>query len=100
MAAARRGDLVQIHNVILSPEARPDSLPDSTKQVAFEGWIKGFLEDDIADIDQTVNITTFIGRTLSGRLVEVAPGYDHNFGRPRPELLTIGRELSNHMLKS
>jgi hypothetical protein len=40
-----------------------------------------------------VRIETLIGREISGTLVSVNPTYDHNFGLPQKELLSIGREL-------
>ena len=90
--SARKGDFVQIHKVILAPEERPLDLPAATKAVPYEGWIKGNLLDNKAAIGDTVRIETFIGRELSGPLVEINPVYDHNFGKPRPELLSIGKE--------
>lgn len=90
---ATRGDLVQIHKVILKPEQRPENLPECTKAVSYEAWIKGFLLDDKAKVGDTVRIETFIGRELSGTLEVVNPIYDHNFGKPRPELLRIGMEV-------
>jgi len=89
--SALRGDLVQIHKVILKPEQRPEGLPECTKSVPYETWIKGFLLDDKAKIGDTVRIETFIGRQLSGTLVEVNPAYTHNFGKPQPTLLAVGR---------
>lgn len=91
--SAHKGDLVQIHKVILTPEQRPADLPAPTKAVPYEAWIKGLLLNKEAKIGDTVQIETFIGRQLSGTLVEVNPLYDHNFGKPRPELLSIGKEV-------
>ena len=88
---ALKGDLVQIHKVILTPEQRPENIPASTKAVPYEGWIKGFLLDKEARIGDTVRIETFIGRQLSGALVEVNPEYTHHFGKPQPALLAVGR---------
>lgn len=90
---AAKGDLVQIHKVILTPEQRPEGLPESTKAVPYEAWIKGFLLDEKAKVGDAVRIETFIGRELSGTLVEVNPVYGHNFGKPRLELLRIGMEV-------
>ena len=90
---ARRGDLVQIHKVILTPEQRPENIPACTKAVPYEAWIKGFLLDDQARIGDTVKIETFIGREVSGSLTEVNPVYTHNFGKPRPALLPVGMEV-------
>jgi len=89
---ARRGDLVQIHKIILTPEQRSQDLPASTKAVPYEAWIKGFLLEDRAKIGSTVRIETFIGREISGTLVEINPVYSHNFGKPRPELFHCGKE--------
>jgi hypothetical protein len=89
MADAKRGDLVQIHKIILEPDQRPDNLPACTKSVPYECWIKGFFLDDEARIGDTVRIETFIGRELVGTLVEVNPTYDHNFGKPQRDLLLV-----------
>ena len=96
---ALKGDLVQIHKVILTPEQRPENIPASTKAVPYEGWIKGFLLDKEARIGDTVRIETFIGRQLSGTLVEVNPVYDHNFGKPQPALLSAGMEAKKRIEK-
>ncbi len=92
MADAKKGDLVQIHKIILKPDQRPDSLPESTKSVPYECWIKGFLLNGKAAIGDEVRIETFIGREISGTLYTVSPVYDHNFGLPQNELLTVGNE--------
>jgi len=92
MANARRGDLVQIHKIILEPDQRPDSLPSCTKSVPFECWIKGFLIDENANLGDEVRIETFIGREISGTLCQVNPVYDHDFGVPQEALLSIGKE--------
>lgn len=94
-----RGDLVQIHKDILTPEQRPKDIPASTKSVPYEAWIKGFLLDDEARLGDTVRIETFIGRQLSGTLVDVNPMYTHHFGKPQPALLSAGIEARKRMEK-
>lgn len=96
MADAKKGDLVQIHKIILKPDQRPDSLPESTKFVPYECWIKGFLLNSQAMTGEEVQIETFIGREISGILVSVNPAYDHSFGLPQMELLSVGRELKKN----
>jgi hypothetical protein len=89
---AQKGDLVQIHVVVLEPGKRSENLPEATRGVPYEGWLKGFLLEEQAQIGQTVRIETFIGRQLSGILTEINPVYEHNFGKPQPELNFIGKE--------
>jgi len=64
MTDAAKGDLVQIHNIILTPEQRPESLPPETRAVPFEGWVKGFLVDEAASLGQEVTIETLAGREM------------------------------------
>jgi hypothetical protein len=99
MADAKRGDLVQIHKIILEPSQRPDSLPACTRSVPYECWIKGFLVDEDANLGDEVKIETFIGREISGKLYQVNPTYDHNFGVPQRELIAIGNE-AHHELRA
>lgn len=94
---ATKGDLVQIHKVVLTPEQRPETLPESTKAVPYEAWIKGFLLNAEARVGDTVRIETFSGRKLSGTLEAVNPMYEHNFGKPRPELLRVGTEVKKRI---
>ena len=97
MTAAKRGDLVKIHQIVLEPDQRPDTLPACTRAVPYEGWIKGFLMDESANIGDEVRIETFIGREISGTLYEVNPIYDHNFGVAPKELLRVGNEAKNKL---
>ena len=96
-AKAEKGTWVQIHKVILAPEERAAALPEETKKVPLEMWVKGFLLDATAQEGEQGNIKTVIGRQVQGELVKVAPGYDHNFGVPPQELLSVGMELRNRL---
>lgn len=89
---AREGDLVQIHIVALQPEERAHNLPEVTRAVPYEGWVKGFLLDAQATVGEEVRIKTFIGRVVTGTLAAINPVYDHDFGRPQAALNTIGTE--------
>ena len=97
VADAKRGDLVQIHKIVLEPDQRSDNLPSCTKSVPYECWIKGFLIDEDADMGGEVRIQTFIGREISGVLCQVNPIYDHNFGEPQKELLSIDNEARRQL---
>jgi len=75
----KKGEWVQIHDIILRPGERSVKIPEETKGVPLELWVKGFLKED-ARIGGRVEITTIIGRTVSGELVDVNPTYDYGFG--------------------
>ncbi len=89
---AKKGDWVQIYRVIVEPGQRTAKLPEDTKNVQYDLRVKGFIDQD-ANIGDEVTITTAADRKLSGKLVKVNPGPGHDFGRPVPELITIGKEL-------
>jgi hypothetical protein len=88
---AKSGDLVQIHIMVLDPTERSKNLPEETKKVPYEGWVKGFLVDKEAAIGDLVTISTLIGREIQGKLDSINPKYQHDFGEPQPELLMIGK---------
>jgi hypothetical protein len=89
---AWRGDLVQIHVVVLRPEERTASIPDCTKAVPYEAWVKGFLVDESARIGDPVRIRTFAERELRGELAAIEPAYGHGFGKPPVELIRASLE--------
>ncbi len=90
---AKKGDWVRIHKVILTSDERAPQVPDDTKQVPFEMWDKGFLLDDFASVGDEVNVETIIGRTLSGKMIEINPQFNHGWGKCIPEILHIGRQV-------
>jgi len=89
----KKGDWVRIHNIVLTPDHRATQVPEDTRKVPLELWTKGFLLDGEAKIGDNVKIETYIGRTVSGKLIEINPNYEHDFGECIPELLYIGRQL-------
>ncbi len=90
---ARRGDWVEVHSILLSPEERSRKVPEDTKRVPLEMWARGFLIDEEAGVGDEVEIETAIGRRLHGSLSNLRPGYSHSFGESLPELLCIGKQL-------
>lgn len=89
----RKDQWVRIHDIVLKPEERTGNLPEDTKKVPLELWVKGFLLSD-AEIGDAVSVRTITGRIMQGTLVEISPSYDHGFGRTFiPELLEIGISL-------
>lgn len=91
------GDWVQIHSVVLQPGSRAPQVPDDTQKVPLEMWCKGFALNK-AEIGAELSIRTVNGIVLSGTLTAVNPRYEHDFGSPVRELMTIGMEL-RRMLK-
>jgi len=89
---AKRGDWVRIHNIVLEVGQRATNIPEETQKVPLEMWDKGFLLEDSANIGDNVKIETYIGRKIEGKLIEVNPYYEHDFGKCVPELLYIGRQ--------
>lgn len=92
MAKVSAGTWVQIHSIVLKPEERTGKLPEGTKKVPLEMWVKGFLKED-AEMGDTVTIETITGRESSGTLVAAEPAYSHGFGDIYiPEMLKIGMQ--------
>jgi hypothetical protein len=91
-AQAKKGDWVQIRQIVLEPNQRSAQLPEDTRQVPLMLFVKGFLTSD-ADLGDRVTITTVIGRRLNGELVAIQPSYGHSFGPAPRELVSIGSEL-------
>ncbi|MCL1982970.1 MAG: 2-amino-4-oxopentanoate thiolase subunit OrtA [Clostridiales bacterium] len=88
----KKGEWVRIHKIILKPEERAPQVPEDTKKVPLEMWVKGFLDAD-AEIGSEVSITTVTGRKETGELTEVNPCYDHSFGKFIPEFLAIDKQV-------
>ena len=86
---AKKGDWVMIHNIVLKPEERSANLPEDTKKVPLEMWVKGYLQSD-AKLGDTVTVITRTGRTAVGELVNKTQKYEHSFGSLVPEVLKIG----------
>ncbi|MCT4595142.1 MAG: 2-amino-4-oxopentanoate thiolase subunit OrtA [Anaeromicrobium sp.] len=89
---AKAGDWVLIHNIVLKPEERAAQVPDDTKKVPLECFVKGFLMED-GVVGDRVKVKTITGRIEEGTLREVNPAYTHNYGKFIPELLQIGITL-------
>ncbi len=79
---------VQIHKIILKPEERSQNLPEDTKMVPLEMWVKGYLLED-ACINDVVKIKTTTGRIEIGVLIQENPSYMHTYGNFVPEILKI-----------
>jgi hypothetical protein len=92
MSAAKRGDWVQIHQIVLNPEERAPQVPDDTKQVPLELWVKGYALSE-ANLGEQIEIETTTGRNVKGELSAVNPKYVHSFGEFVPELLKVDKQV-------
>lgn len=92
MNSAKKGDWVQIHQIVLKPEERAPQVPDDTKKVPLELWVKGYALSD-AKAGEQIEIETTTGRKVKGDLVAVNPRYIHSFGEFVPELLRVDRQV-------
>ena len=88
----KKGEWVRIHKVILTPAERAPQVPEDTKKVPLEMWVKGYLESD-AEMGDEVNVTTTTGRKETGTLTAVNHSYGHGFGDFIPELLVIDNQV-------
>lgn len=86
-----KGEWVRIYKIILQPSERAPQVPDDTKKVPLELWVKGFLTNE-AEMGENVEIETVTGRTEEGKLIEVNPYYTHDYGKFIPELLVIDKQ--------
>lgn len=88
----KKGEWVSIHKNILEPSQRAPQVPDDTKAVPLELWVKGYLQKD-ANIGDEVEVVTLTKRIENGTLLEVNPTYKHDFGKFVPELLKVGAQV-------
>ncbi len=90
---AKKNDYVRIHRAVLEAVERTGKLPEDTKSVPLEMWVKGWLQDETAAIGDTVTVKTVVGRLETGVLMEENPIYALNYGEYVPEILEIDRRL-------
>ncbi len=90
---AVKNEYVRIHRSILEAAERTGKLPEDTKSVPLEMWVKGWLQDESAAIGDTVTVKTVVGRLETGVLLEEKPIYALNYGEYVPEILAIDQRL-------
>lgn len=93
MIIAKKGDWVEIQEVLLKPEERAPQVPDDTKEVPLVQWIRGLMVTDEATIGDQIEIETIIGRSVRGQLCAINPRHVHDFGESVKELIQVGMEL-------
>jgi len=83
-----KGDWALVHAVLLTSDERAAQVPEDTHKVPLEMWVKGRLYAD-AETGDEVEVVTRTGRTITGTLQGINPGYQHSFGEFVPELLEV-----------
>lgn len=96
MNMAKKGDWVQIENIVLPAGSRAPQVPEDTQKCDLKLWVKGIAQHDGA-IGENMEIITATGRKTKGVLVEINPRYIHDFGDFQPELLKIEIQLKEIM---
>jgi hypothetical protein len=89
---AREGDWVEVECRLLDPGDRSKNLPPETAEKPLVMWVKGFALGEAAEGDE-LTIETITGRSVTGALSAVNPGYYITYGDPIPELTHVGRDL-------
>lgn len=94
----RKGEYVEIKITALNKNERAENLPIDTKNLPYEGKIRGYLKSD-SNIGDEVIIETPIGRKVKGTLLGRVGIYEHSFGEPIRELIDIGKKIKEKYLK-
>lgn len=92
MASAKKGDWVQIQNIVLPAGQRAPQVPEDTQACDLKLWVKGIAQSD-AEMGEEVEIMTVNGRKTKGILCDVNPRYIHDYGEFQPELLKVELQL-------
>ena len=86
---AVKNEWVQIHLIVLKPAERAENIPDDTRMLPLEQWVKGNLVEESAALGDTVTVVTRTGRIVTGTLCAEQPCYEHSFGKYIPELHAV-----------
>lgn len=92
MLQAKKGDWVQIENIVLPAGHRAPQVPEDTQKCDLKMWVKGEALQD-AQENEVLEVKTTTGRIVSGKLVDVNARYAFDYGEFQPELLQIERQL-------
>lgn len=92
MINAKKGDWIEIENVVLKAGHRAPQVPSDTQACDLKQWMKGEALSDAKE-GEMVQIRTTTKRIVEGHLVAINPRYIHDYGEFQPELLQIERQL-------
>ena len=90
------GRWVEITQVVLPADKRPDNVPEDTRCTDLILKVHGFLVND-GRLGEAARIRTLAGRELIGTLTDPNPHFAHDFGEPVPELIQVGVEVREEL---
>ena len=91
---APEGAWVEIQQVVLTPGERAEGVPADTAATPLLQWVDGFLTAPAA-LGGEATIRTIIGRTHTGVLSRINPGYSHSFCGTVDQVVTNGTEYES-----
>lgn len=92
----KKNAYVEVHKVIFEPNERTAKIPEETKKVPYEMFIKGFLLCD-SSIGDLVQVKTITGRIVEGTLLKENPTYDLGYGKFVPQIMKIKQMLRGEL---
>lgn len=92
----KAGTWVKIEDTVLESQNRAPQLPEDTKGVPLLMWTKGYLMEN-GVMNEYSTVKTITGRIVRGRIIEVEPFYQHNYGDFVPELMEIGKKARSQL---
>lgn len=92
----KKNSYVEIHKVIFESQERTAKIPEETKKVPYEMFIKGFLLCD-ASIGDLVQVETVTGRVVEGTLLKENPTFDLGYGDFVPHIMKIKKILRGEL---
>lgn len=96
MNKAKKGEWVQVENIVISAGNRAPQVPEDTQKCDLRLWVKGIAQHD-GVIGENMEVITVTGRKTTGNLVEINPRYIHDYGFFQPELLKVELQLKEIM---
>lgn len=96
MNIAKKGDWVQVENIVLTAGNRAPQVPEDTQNCDLKLWVKGIAQHDGA-LGENMEVITATGRKTTGVLVDINPRYTHDYGDFQPELLKVEMQLKEIM---
>ena len=96
MIKAKKGDWVQVEEVVLKAGERAPQVPEDTQKCDLKMWVKGIAQED-GNSGDIIRIKTVTGRDTEGELVDINPRYVHDYGEFQQEILKIELQLKDIM---